>query len=153
EVIRSLRVHGQGEDKYDNVRIGLNGRLDTLQAAILIEKLRIFSEEIEARSRVSGRYNEVLPTSITRPHLIDGASSVWAQYTVRVRARRECLERLKTQGMPAAVYYPRPLHQQPAYCKYPTASPRLAKSEQLAATVLSLPMHPYLTAEDQVRIA
>jgi dTDP-4-amino-4,6-dideoxygalactose transaminase len=153
EVIRSLRVHGQGQDKYDSVRVGINGRLDTLQAAILLEKLAIFSEEIEARNLVSVRYNEILPAAITRPHVIDGTSSVWAQYTVRVHARHERLECLKRQGVPAAVYYARPLHQQPAYRNYPTASARLVMSEQLAATVLSLPMHPYLAAEDQVRIA
>jgi UDP-2-acetamido-2-deoxy-ribo-hexuluronate aminotransferase len=153
EVIRSLRVHGQGQDKYDSVRVGINGRLDTLQAAILLEKLAIFSEEIEARNLVSVRYNEILPAAITRPHVIDRTSSVWAQYTVRVHARHERLECLKRQGVPAAVYYARPLHQQPAYRNYPTASARLVMSEQLAATVLSLPMHPYLAPEDQVRIA
>jgi dTDP-4-amino-4,6-dideoxygalactose transaminase len=153
EVIRSLRVHGQGQDKYDNVRVGINGRLDTLQAAILLEKLTIFSEEIEARNRVAGRYDEILPAALRRPHVIDGASSVWAQYTVRARARDDCLECLKREGVPAAVYYARPLHRQPAYRDCPMASARLVTSEQLAATVLSLPMHPYLTAEDQVRIA
>jgi dTDP-4-amino-4,6-dideoxygalactose transaminase len=153
EVIRSLRVHGQGQDKYDNVRVGINGRLDTLQAAILLEKLTIFSEEIEARNRVAARYNEILPAALRRPHVIDGASSVWAQYTVRARARDDWLECLKRKGVPAAVYYVRPLHRQPAYSNCPTASATLVTSEQLAATVLSLPMHPYLTADDQVRIA
>jgi dTDP-4-amino-4,6-dideoxygalactose transaminase len=152
EVIRSLRIHGQGRDKYDNVRVGINGRLDTLQAAILLEKLTIFPEEIEARNRVSARYDEILPATFKRPHIIDGASSVWAQYTVRTHARDDWLECLKREGVPVAVYYARPLHRQAAYRDCPTASARLVTSDQLAATVLSLPMHPYLTAEDQVRI-
>jgi dTDP-4-amino-4,6-dideoxygalactose transaminase len=153
EIIRSLRVHGQGRDKYDNVRVGINGRLDTLQAAILLEKLAIFSEEIEARNRVAARYHEILPALLKRPHVIDEASSVWAQYTVRTEGRDGWLECLKREGVPAAVYYARPLHRQAAYRDCPIASARLAVSDQLPATVLSLPMHPYLTTQDQVRVA
>ena len=153
DIIRSLRVHGQGMDKYDNVRIGINGRMDTLQAAVLLEKLAIFPDEIVARNRVAAHYAELLPANFKRPVLVDGASSVWAQYTVRTSGRDEWLRRLKANGVPAAVYYPRPLHRQSAYESFPIAGDHLAASMRLAETVLSLPMHPYLSPEDQSRIA
>ncbi len=152
EVMRSLRVHGQGKDKYDNVRIGINGRMDTLQAAILLEKLAIFPDEIVGRNRVAARYDELLPADFKRPVLAEGASSVWAQYTVRTSERDVWLKRLKAQGVPAMVYYPRPLHRQAAYEGFPIAGEHLAATARLAETVLSLPMHPYLSAEDQSRV-
>lgn len=151
-IIRSLRMHGQGTDKYDNVRVGINGRLDTLQAAILLEKLAIFPDEILARNRVAARYGELLPLEFERPVVAAGASSVWAQYTVRTSDRDYWVERLKAQGMPAMVYYPRPLHRQTAYKDFPIANDDLIASARLAETVLSLPMHPYLTAQEQRRI-
>lgn len=151
-IIRSLRVHGQGKDKYDNVRIGLNGRLDTLQAAILLEKLAIFADEIGARNRVADDYGELLPSEFRRPAVIDDAVSVWAQYTVRTSARDEWTMRLAEQGVPTAVYYERPVHLQPAYRGYPLAGDDLPVSRRLADSVFSLPMHPYLTREDQLRI-
>jgi UDP-2-acetamido-2-deoxy-ribo-hexuluronate aminotransferase len=149
--IKSLRVHGQGSDKYDNVRIGLNGRLDTLQAAILIEKLRLFRDEIERRDKIAARYNAALADVAQVPHVITGATSVWAQYTIRVPpARREAIAAgLKTRGIPTAVYYAKPLHQQTAYRKYPVAGNGLPVSERIAAEVLSLPMHPYLEETEQ----
>jgi dTDP-4-amino-4,6-dideoxygalactose transaminase len=153
EVMRSLRVHGQGKDKYHNVRVGINGRLDTLQAAILIEKLEIFPDEVAARDRVAARYADVLPRTVVRPTIAKGASSVWAQYTIRTRDRDRCLDRLREHGVPAAVYYPQPLHRQPAYEGFPIAGDRLDATTALAASVLSLPMHPYLAAEDQRRVA
>lgn len=153
EIIRSLRVHGQGTDKYDNVRVGINGRLDTLQAAILLEKLSIFPGEIVARNRVATRYDELLPAGFKRPARADGASSVWAQYTVRTNQRDDWLKRLKAEGVPAMVYYPRPLHRQAAYKGFPIAGEHLAATARLAGTVLSLPMHPYLSADDQSRVA
>jgi dTDP-4-amino-4,6-dideoxygalactose transaminase len=151
-VIRSLRVHGKGKDKYDNVRVGMNGRLDTLQAAILLEKLAVFADEIEARNSVAKIYDELLPAELARPVIIDQALSVWAQYTVRTSRRQEWIGGLASRGVPTAVYYERPLHLQPAYRAYPTASDRLRTSELLAASVFSLPMHPYLAYEDQLRI-
>lgn len=151
-VLKSLRVHGKGKHKYDNVRIGINGRLDTLQAAILIEKLAIFPEEIVSRHRVAETYNNHLSGTVVVPELRSGATSVWAQYTIKTADRDGVAERLKTAGIPTAVYYPLPLHQQTAYARYPTSPGGLPVSEQLAQTVLSLPMHPYLTAEDQNRI-
>lgn len=150
--IRSLRVHGQGKDKYDNVRVGLNGRLDTLQAAILIEKLAVFSDEIGARNRIAKDYGELLPVELARPAVIDDAVSVWAQYTVRASARHHWMTHLAEHGVPTAVYYERPVHLQPAYRGYPLAGDRLPASEGLAASVLSLPMHPYLVREHQLRI-
>ncbi|MGH8531544.1 MAG: DegT/DnrJ/EryC1/StrS family aminotransferase [Gammaproteobacteria bacterium] len=148
-VFRSLRVHGQGQDKYDNVRIGVNGRLDTLQAAILIEKLRIFAEEIEARQRVAGRYNEALSNMVVTPKVAGDAVSAWAQYTIRTEQRDQLAERLKKRSVPTAVYYPKPLHCQPAYSNYPTSPGGLPISAKLAAEVLSLPMHPYLDTDTQ----
>ena len=149
--IKSLRMHGQGSDKYDNVRIGLNGRLDTLQAAILLEKMRIFRDEIERREKVAVRYNAALADVAQVPRVMKGVTSVWAQYTIRVpAARREALAAsLKLRGVPTAVYYARPLHQQTAYRKYPIAGNGLPVSERIAAEVISLPMHPYLEQAEQ----
>ncbi len=152
-IIRSLRIHGQGKDKYDNVRVGINGRLDTIQAAILLEKLAIFADEIEARDRAAARYDELLPSGIKRPVVIDDATSVWAQYTVQTDDRDDWLTRLKRLGVPAAIYYARPLHRQPAYERHPRADATLPATDRLVSAVLSLPMHPYLTVEDQARIA
>ena len=148
-VIRSLRVHGQGSDKYDNIRIGINGRLDTIQAAVLIEKLKIFPDEIEARDRVARRYNDGLRDVAGVPETPQGLTSTWAQYTLRVANRDAVAASLKEQGVPTAIYYPRPLHQQTAYRDFPVAGNGLPGSERLAAEVLSLPMHPYLEAELQ----
>ena len=151
-VLRSLRVHGQGSDKYDNVRIGINGRLDTLQAAILLVKLGIFADEIERRQTVARRYEELLDDVVVTPAVPEGSGSAWAQYTIRVADRDRVAAGLRDRGIPTAVYYPRPLHRQTAYAAYP-AAPSMASSEQAADEVLSLPMHPYLAAGDQERIA
>ena len=147
DILRSLRVHGSGTDKYDNVRIGMNGRLDTIQAAILIEKLKIFPAEIAARNRIAQRYNEGLGDIVRVPTVAEGSTSVWAQYTIELDRRDEAAAALKQDGVPTAIYYPRPLHRQTAYQRYPSAKGGLAVSDTIAARVLSLPMHPYL-AED-----
>jgi UDP-2-acetamido-2-deoxy-ribo-hexuluronate aminotransferase len=149
--IKSLRVHGQGSDKYDNVRIGLNGRLDTLQAAILLEKIQIFRDEIERRDKIADRYNAALAEVTQVPRVMKGATSVWAQYTIRVPSvRRQALAAaLKSRGIPTAVYYAKPLHQQTAYRKYPLAGNGLPVSDRIASEVLSLPMHPYLEQAEQ----
>jgi dTDP-4-amino-4,6-dideoxygalactose transaminase len=146
DVLESLRVHGKGADKYDNVRVGLNSRLDTIQAAILIEKLGVFADEIAARNRVAARYDAALSPYVTTPKVPEGLVSVWAQYTLRVSAheRDGLAAHLKSRGVPSAVYYPRPLHTQTAYRHYPTAGAALPVAEAMAAEVLSLPMHPYL---------
>jgi dTDP-4-amino-4,6-dideoxygalactose transaminase len=151
-IMRSLRVHGQGSDKYDNVRIGMNGRLDTMQAAVLIEKLKIFPDEIAARDRVAKRYNEMLGDVVAVPVVAEGNTSVWAQYTLRVPNRDSLAAALKAKGIPTAIYYPKPLHQQTAYCKFPCAGNGVPVSERLAGEVLSLPMHPYLEEAVQDRI-
>lgn len=147
-VIKSLRVHGQGSDKYDNVRIGMNGRLDTIQAAILIEKLKIFPDELIARQRTTDAYNESLKNVIQIPHLIESATSTWAQYTVRLPKhidRSKLMADLKEAGIPTMVYYVKPLHLQTAYKDYPTAAGgSLPVCEALANEVLSLPMSGYV---------
>jgi dTDP-4-amino-4,6-dideoxygalactose transaminase len=145
-VLRSLRMHGAGDDKYDNVRVGMNSRLDTLQAAVLLEKLKIFAQECERRDAVASRYNEGLANVATVPVLRHGNTSVWAQYTLRVDpAKRDLLAAaLRAQNIPTAIYYPKPLHTQTAYKTYPVAGNGLPVSERLAAEVISLPMHPYL---------
>ena len=153
-VMRSLRVHGQGVDKYDNVRIGMNARLDTLQAAILLEKLEVFPDEIAARGRIAARYDAALGGAVRVPAVIEGADPVWAQYTVVLgtdRGRRDAVAAaLAAEGVPTAVYYGNPLHRQRAYRRYPVAGDDgLPVSEALAAGVLSLPMHPYLEPEVQ----
>jgi dTDP-4-amino-4,6-dideoxygalactose transaminase len=154
DIIRSLRIHGQGTDKYDNVRIGMNGRLDTLQAAVLIEKLKIFPDEITARDRIAKRYNEQLGDIATVPSILASATSVWAQYTLRLPGcdRGAFQAFLAAAGVPTAVHYPTPMHRQTAYRHFPTASNGLPVSDRLAAEVVSLPMHPYLTEEVQDRV-
>ncbi|HEY2535250.1 MAG TPA: DegT/DnrJ/EryC1/StrS aminotransferase family protein, partial [Xanthobacteraceae bacterium] len=145
-IIRSLRVHGEGADKYDNVRIGINGRLDTIQAAILIEKLKIFEDEITERNAVAARYNRALTGLVALPKVIDGGVSTWAQYTIRVtpKQRDAIVGALKADGIPTAIHYRRALHQQTAYRYYPVAGNGLPVCEKLAQEVVSLPMHPYL---------
>jgi dTDP-4-amino-4,6-dideoxygalactose transaminase len=152
--MRSLRVHGEGIDKYDCVHIGLNGRLDTIQAAVLIEKLKIFPDEIAARERVARRYSEKLREMAIVPLLAKGATSVWAQYTIRLAPpRRDMLAAaLKAQGIPTAIYYAKPLHMQEAYRRFPMSEGGLSVSERLAAEVISLPMHAYLDEPTQDRI-
>jgi dTDP-4-amino-4,6-dideoxygalactose transaminase len=154
EIIRSLRVHGQGTDRYDNVRIGVTGRLDTMQAAILIEKLKIFEDEIAARNRVAHRYNEALSGVAVVPKVPEGYTSVWAQYTIRLKpGRRDKLAAdLKAQGIPTAIYYPRPLHKLAAYTSFPLAEGGVPVCEKLADEVISLPMHAYLDAPTQDRV-
>ncbi|MBK8007965.1 MAG: DegT/DnrJ/EryC1/StrS family aminotransferase [Rhizobiales bacterium] len=152
EVLRSIRVHGQGADKYDNVRIGMTGRLDTIQAAVLIEKLKIFQDEIEARNRVAQRYAAALKDVAIVPEVASGYGSVWAQYTIRVEKRDALAAVLSTRGVPTAIYYPKPLHRQEPYKRYLVAGNGLPVTEKLAAEVISLPMHPYLDEPTQERV-
>ncbi len=154
ELMRSLRIHGKGTDKYDNVRVGLNGRLDTIQAAVLIEKLAVFEEELAARERVAARYAAGLGDLVPVPRVPEGLGSAWAQYTLRLgdHDRERVARRLRERGIPTAVYYPRPLHRQTAYAGFPVAGGSLPVSDRLAGEVLSLPMHPYLDAATQDRI-
>lgn len=161
ERLRSLRVHGKGNDKYDNVAVGMNSRLDTLQAAILIEKLAIFADELAARQQAAERYHALLSplaegsNGLVLPQLPAGMGSAWAQYTLRLPGlNRDAIARTcKAAGVPTAVYYPIPLHRQTGYQSCPVVPGGCPISDQLAAEVLSLPMHPYLTAADQERVA
>lgn len=150
-ILRSLQVHGKGSSKYDNVRLGVNSRLDTLQAAILLEKIAIFPDELQARRAVAKRYDDSLGDFLVVPHVISGAVTTWASYTVKLEpgTRDTVMARLKHDGVPTAIYYSKPLHQQVAYRMYPRASRELKVSEELSAVVLSLPMHPYLDEETQ----
>jgi len=153
--LRSIRVHGQGSDKYDNVRLGLTGRLDTMQAAILIEKLKIFEDEIAARNLVADRYARGLGNVVSIPRLASGCTSVWAQYTIRLPEgtdRDGFAAALKAQGIPTAIYYPKSMHQQTAYRDYPVADGGLPVSEALSDDVISLPMHAYLDEPTQERV-
>src|SRR3984885_5682943 len=153
--LRSVRVHGQGSDKYDNVRLGLTGRLDTVQAAVLIEKLKIFEDEIAARNKVAERYAQGLGNVVTVPRLASGCTSVWAQYTIRLPQgcdRDGFAAALKAQGVPTAIYYPKSMHQQTAYRDFPVAEGGLGTCEKLSADVISLPMHAYLDEATQGRV-
>ena len=163
EILRSLRVHGGGAHKYDNVRIGLNARLDTLQAAVLIEELRIFPDEVMARRRIAARYARVLGAAahdraegrLVLPVEPPDCRSAWAHYTVRIvgGGRDMVAARLRAQGIATAVYYVTPLHHQPAYREFPVAASGLEKGERAASEVLSLPMHAYLDEATQDRVA
>jgi dTDP-4-amino-4,6-dideoxygalactose transaminase len=161
DLLISLRVHGQAvksdlegktfehDPKYLNVRIGTNSRMDTMQAAVLLQKLSIFADEIEARNRVADRYAQGLGDLVTVPKVIEGGVSVWAQYTIETEDRDGLAAALREQGVPTAVYYPIPIHRQGVYAGYPTAPGGLPVTEAKSGRVISLPMHPYLTEADQ----
>lgn len=155
DLLRSIRVHGQGADTYDNVRLGLTGRLDTMQAAVLIEKLKIFDEEIAVRNNIADRYARGLGNVVTVPRLASGCTSVWAQYTIRLPKgtdRDGFAAALKAQGIPTAIYYTKSIHQQTAYKHHPVADGGLPASERLSDDVISLPMHAYLDEVTQDRV-
>lgn len=154
-LLDSLRIHGKGAEKYDNVRIGTNSRLDTMQAAILLEKLAIYAGELDARDRVASRYSAALHNRFQTPAVPEGYRSIWAQYTLLAKdeaERNAAMAQLKEAGVPSVVYYPRPLHTQTAYAGFPTDPAGLPVSEDVAKRVFSLPMHPYLSEEDQDRV-
>lgn len=156
-IIKSLRVHGQGSDKYDNVRIGMNGRLDTLQAAILLEKLKVFPDEIKARQNAAENYNALLKDTVETPQILAGTTSTWAQYTVKLpkgTERSALIDHLKGLGIPTVVYYVKPLHQQKAYKDYPVTDKKgLPVCEGLAERVLSLPICGYIDQKAQVQVS
>jgi dTDP-4-amino-4,6-dideoxygalactose transaminase len=164
DLLVSLRVHGQAvksdiegktfehDPKYLNVRIGMNSRMDTIQAAVLLEKLKIFEDEIKARNRVADRYAAGLSDLVKTPSVLKGGVSVWAQYTIELEGRDDLGPHLREQGVPTAVYYPIPIHRQGIYSGYPLAPGGLPVTEAKAGKVISLPMHPYLTEDDQDRI-
>ena len=152
DLLRSLRAHGKGNDRYDNVRIGLNSRLDTLQASILLEKLAIFEDELDRRDRVAERYASALHNVVQVPRLKPGHRSAWAQYTLRHPEWDRLKAALSAEGVPSAIYYPIPLNLQIGYQIYPVAPGGVPVAERLSREVLSLPMHPYLEPAVQDRI-
>lgn len=146
--VRSLRVHGQGSDKYENIRVGMNSRLDSIQAAVLIEKLKIFGEELGLRRQIANAYRDRLQGVVTPPEIREEVNSAWAQFTVILPQdtdRSVVQTRMKKHDVPTAVYYEKPLHRQAAYAAFPRQFTSLPVAEDLADRVLSLPMHPYLT--------
>ena len=152
EVMRSIRFHGKGTSQYDNVRTGITGRLDTIQAAVLRCKLKVLEQEIDARQRVARRYSDALSEILEIPQVPTDCTSAWAQYTLRSKRRDPIRKALEGAGIPSAIYYPRPLHQQPAFSDADGAGVSMPVSEQLSREVFSLPMHPYLSEPDQDRI-
>ena len=153
-LLTSIRVHGMGLDRYDNDRIGINGRLDSIQAAVLLAKFAIFEDEIAKRQEVADRYAGLLGPidGLTPPAVAEGNESVWAQYCVLARDtehRAQCMDKLKDAGVPSVIYYPKPLHQQKAFDYLGYAEGDFPVSEDVAGRIFALPMHPYLSAEDQ----
>lgn len=152
ELIRSYRVHGKGNDKYDNVRIGVNSRLDTIQAAILLEKLSVFPLELDARNKVAEAYSSALTDIITVPFVPENYLSSWAQYTLVSPFKAQIMEECTKQDIPTMVYYRTCMHMQSAFTFLGYQKGDFPVAEQLSETVFSLPMHPYLNAEDISKI-
>ena len=156
EIMRSCRVHGMGATRYENIRIGMTARLDTIQAAILDAKMDIFDDELDQRQQVADRYADYLGDLVETPGLAAGATSSWAQYTVKLPAgsnRDAVMAHLKDQGVPSAIYYPVPMHQQPPYRRFPVSDGGLSVTADLCARVMALPMHPYLEDAQQQQVA
>lgn len=158
EVMESVRVHGKGGHKYDNIRIGINGRHDTLQAAILLAKFDIFPEEVKLRQTVAQRYTDLISNyqSIITPYLPSEAQSAWAQYSLLAKDedhRTALLAKLQNNKIPSAIYYPKPLHMQTAFAYLGYKKGDFPVSEDCASRIFSLPMHPYLEEQDQKKIA
>ena len=151
--LRSVRVHGSGEDKYDNVRTGLNARIDTLQAAILLPKLAVLENELEARERHAARYSRALGDVVDTPAVPVNSASAWAQFTIRVSERERVQAALSAAGIPSAIYYPKPLHLQTAFSHLGGKPGDFPVAEAASGTVLSLPMHPYLEDEQIDHVA
>ncbi|WP_169569529.1 DegT/DnrJ/EryC1/StrS family aminotransferase [Sneathiella limimaris] len=153
EKIKSVRVHGRGTGKYDNICVGMNARLDTLQAVVLIEKLKILEDELERRQIVAANYAKHLGNSVVCPIVPQGMKSAWAQYTISTDKRDQVAKALKDKNIPAQIYYAKPVHQQVAYQDGLIAPGDLPVTEALSKTLISLPMHPYLEEEVQALIA
>ncbi|TAL04673.1 MAG: DegT/DnrJ/EryC1/StrS family aminotransferase [Rhodospirillaceae bacterium] len=147
-----VRVHGQGRDRNETVRIGLTARIDSIQAAVLLEKLAIFDDECATRQALAARYDQALGDVVRTPVIADGSTSVWAQYTIRSPRRDRIVATLTAKQIRAEVYYPKPIHQQTPYRGFPVAGGGLPVTDQLAHEVVSLPLHPYLNTDDQDRV-
>lgn len=149
QIIRSIRVHGKGIDKYDNIRIGMNARLDTIQAAILLAKMSIFEEEIQKRQEVADNYNSLLDDVVKIPFVENHNISAWAQYSIQSNKREQIISALKKENIPTAIYYPKPLHLLTAFKELGYKAGDFPIAESVCAKIFSLPMHPYLQFEDQ----
>lgn len=147
--LKSIRVHGEGQDKYDNIRLGLNARMDSIQAAVLIEKMKFYETEIELRQRVANRYSELLKNHVNTPVIANDCTSVWAQYSITSENREALRIALSDEQIPTAMYYPTPIHLSTAYAHLNHKIGDFPISEKLSQTMFSLPMHPYL-GEDQI---
>ena len=156
DIIRSCRIHGMGKDKYENIRIGMTGRLDSMQAVVLDAKLDIFEEELVLRQAVADRYQTLIGDVVDAPRLAAGATSSWAQYCIKLPKtsnRDHVIKHLGASGVPTAIYYPIPMHQQPPYKAFPQSHSGLGVTLDLCRRVLALPMHPYLDEAQQQHIA
>jgi UDP-2-acetamido-2-deoxy-ribo-hexuluronate aminotransferase len=154
DLYRSLRTHGEGKTRYEVLRTGVNGRLDSIQAAVLLAKLAVFPEELEARERIARAYDQRLANAVTTPKRVPDSTSAWAIYSILLpdEATRDRVQMaLRGDGVPTAIYYPRPLHRQPAYSAHHD-NLELPVSDDLATRILALPIHPDLTDEDVERI-
>jgi len=152
EQLLSIRVHGQGIDKYTNVRVGINGRMDSMQAAVLLAKMEIFAEEIQLRQEVAARYERLLDGIVKVPKVLEENISAWAQYSVLHPRRERLIGKLREQGIPTAIYYPIPLHRQEAFAHLGYGKNDFPIAERIAGEIFSLPMHPYLLPGEQERI-
>jgi UDP-2-acetamido-2-deoxy-ribo-hexuluronate aminotransferase len=149
EILQSLRIHGQGSDKYENVRIGINGRMDTIQAAVVLAKMEIFEEEMAHRQVVAERYSIALRQKVVVPWVPAGMRSAWAQYSIQTDKREAVIAHLKKQGIPSAIYYPKPLHLQKAFGAQEYKKGQFPVAEAVCERIMSLPMHPYLDEQQQ----
>jgi dTDP-4-amino-4,6-dideoxygalactose transaminase len=152
ELIKSLRIHGKGKDKYDNVRVGMNSRLDTIQAAVLLEKLAVFPAELVKRNEVAKYYNEQFNGRFTTPFVPEGYKSSWAQYTVVSGKRENYMREFSTQGVPTMIYYKTCMHQQTAFHKAACSCSTFTVAEKLADSAFSLPLYPYMTVEELEKV-
>lgn len=151
DIMQSIRVHGQGHDKYNNVRVGINGRLDTIQAAVLLAKMKLFDNEIVLRNKAANKYNLQLGEYLTVPQIPNSCQSVWAQYSVLAddeQQRANVQKYLADNKIPTAIYYPKPLHLQEAFKDLNYSTGDFLVSENIASRIFSLPMHPYLKDEE-----
>jgi UDP-2-acetamido-2-deoxy-ribo-hexuluronate aminotransferase len=153
EQLLSIRVHGQGSDKYTNVRVGINGRMDSLQAAVLLAKMEIFAEEVQLRQEVAGRYDRMLAGSVKVPKILKENVSAWAQYSVLHSRRDDLIKKLRANDIPTAIYYPIPLHLQEAFAGLNYRKGDFPIAEKIASEIFSLPMHPYLEKQAQEKIS
>ena len=150
--MREIRNHGQ-DRRYHHSRIGFNGRLDTLQAAILLAKLEVFDDELQNRNRIAGEYSNLIGNAVRIPYIEGYSYSAWAQYTIQVPNRFEVQERLRSQGIPTAIHYPMPIHRQPAFAYLNVPPESFPESEAASESVISLPMHPYMSPDDVRRVS